>query len=296
MSIALRLPLGSRALCSARHRSCTVMHERQHFARFADGTSAAMRRGMDRRALMMLSALMLSLLCQGCVSVATIHQAYAPLLHRAGQTDLSIRGGLRVPGGAGGAINVAHAPVDHFEIVGGIDAAGGSGPYHVGVTAGVGTFVRDDVLRLELMAGTAAGWMGSELQLRSCFFSFSSCTPQSADIQGYYLGPFVQGMIGFELSSFVFAAGARLHGYLSDTRLVRDDSSELAQFDTNRRLYVEPVLTARFGGERVHFEVLISYGVPIVGDSDVHGRPDDFRHQISAGFGIGFHFDDERAQ
>src|SRR5687767_5656427 len=102
---------------------------------------------------LVLGALVALPAAPGCTSLITPHQTYAPLLDHAGQLDVSVRGGAGVPGGAGIGLNLAYAPMDHFELVGGGDLNVGSVTNHFAGHFGVGTFVHDDTFRLEAIVG-----------------------------------------------------------------------------------------------------------------------------------------------
>lgn len=203
----------------------------------------------------------------GCTSFITPHQVYAPLLDHAGQVDISARGGLGVPGAAGVSANVAYAPVDSFEIVAGADFNLGNEARHYAGQLAVGTFVREDVFRLEALAGTYAGYAEGFATgtCPGCSLGFASYR-----LEGPYLMPYGQVLIGFEGHRVEFAGGFRLYGSFADVTSSPSAGGppRVPPRGGYERMYVEPVVTLRINIDFVRVDLMTAVPINIAGASE----------------------------
>lgn len=228
----------------------------------------------------------------GCTNYIAPHHVYAPLFDHAGQVDVNVRAGTGTSGGAGISANAGYAIVDSLEIVGGVDLnLGRDQARHYGGHVGIGTFVREDVFRLEAIAGAYAGWAeGRGLGFGTGAMSTSSFPYQ---LSGGYAMPYAQGLIGFERGHFELAGGLRIWGFMSDVTITPESGSPPrgVSSDGYERLYVEPLLTVRFPIEI--FRVDLQTGWPISAYGDV--SPADLAPETEVmwyfAVGIGFQFD-----
>lgn len=230
----------------------------------------------------------------GCSAFVSPHHVYAPLLDHAGQVDISARAGAGVPGGAGVSLNAAYAPIDHLEIVGGADLNVGDETQHYAGHLGIGTFVRDDVFRLELTAGSYAGYAEG---IANGYESGSSTLFYLYRVSGPYALPYGQVLIGFESGHFELAGGLRLMGSFaqvgidsypgsgSPERSVRSDGYE--------RMYIEPVITARIPFEFFRIDFMTGWPISPQGVGD--NSPGDLSPELDVmwyfAVGVGFQFD-----
>jgi hypothetical protein len=233
-----------------------------------------------------------ALAATGCSAFVSPHHVYAPLLDHAGQVDISARGGPGIPGGAGVSVNAAYAPIDHLEIVGGADLNVGDETQHYAGHLGIGTFVRDDVFRFELTAGSYAGYAEG---LGNGYESGSSSIFYLYRITGPYVLPYGQVLLGFESGHFELAGGLRIMGSLADIRIDALGSApeRALRTDGYERMYIEPVVTARIPFD--FFRIDLMTGWPInprgVGDQS----PGDLSPELDVmwyfAVGVGFQFD-----
>ena len=235
---------------------------------------------------LVLGALVALPAAPGCTSLITPHQTYAPLLDHAGQLDVSVRGGAGVPGGAGVGLNLAYAPVDHFELVGGGDVNVGSATNHFAGHFGVGTFVRDDTFRLEAIVGLYGGYAeGSATR-------FSDMT-ESYSLGARYLMPYGQVMAGYERGHFEIAGGLRASGFLGDVELtpIAPSMPHPTPQVGYERAYLEPLVTVRIPID--WFRIDFQTGFPIVVGGDV--SPADLAPESEVlwyfAVGVGFQID-----
>lgn len=220
----------------------------------------------------------------GCAYFATSHLPYTPLLHRAGQADVSVRTGFAYPGGVPIAVNAAVAVVDGLEIVANGDVNVGSAASHYGGGIGVGAFVPTEVFRLEFIGGLNGGYATGV-----AVDSFDTGTEYS--LSGAYLQPFGQLMLGFELERFIFAGGVRIQGFLADTTAVPEDGSSTL-FSGYERAYAEPILTAQFPFDIVRIEITAAMPILFEGDvAPVDRAVFDSGIQFYFGAGVGFQWD-----
>lgn len=200
-------------------------------------------------------------LCAGCSFYGTAAPTYAPLLDHAGQLDIAAHGGAHVPAGWTAGADIAYAPVDHLVITGGFDRAGSDTVTHTFGRAGVGTFVRDRVLRLEAIAGVNAGH-ATGVGIPFCYSSGpTGCGPPEMRFEGAYVSPWLQAFLGFEVPYFEFAGGLRVSYAWSDVRASNYTTTELVDYATYSLFQIEPVLTFRFPIDIFRFE--ISAGLPL---------------------------------
>ncbi len=245
---------------------------------------------------LLLAALFSQLLAACGATYTTAHQAYAPLLDHAGQLDIGARAGVHEPGGAvTAAANAAYAPIDHLEIVAGVDYAGGeaSGPTHIGGGVGIGTFARHDTLRLEARAGVEFGDASQADYGHWCTaLSGPWCRSESWSLQGTYIAPMLQGMFGFEVRYFELAGGLRLQGRFDEMHVTRLDNGMPPVDVQYERLYAEPVIAIRVPLNFMRIELLAGLPVRVLGDTapgaDLPSEPDI---QAYVAFGLGLQLD-----
>lgn len=111
------------------------------------------------------------------------------------------------------AAQVAYAPVENFEIFGGADfdpviEGGTARTAHAAATVGAGVFAEEDDysrLRFELLGGASVGYSeGVYVPSTS-----STSRPQSYDLSGGYVRPFVQVVLATNDGGFVQGGGIR---------------------------------------------------------------------------------------
>ncbi len=223
----------------------------------------------------------------GCTSFVTPHQVYAPLLDHAGQVDISVRGGPTVPGAVGASANVAYAPVDSLEIVAGGDFNFGTETRHYAGHVGIGTFAREDVLRLEATAGVYGGYaegFGDGVVSGSTVFD-------RYRLDGPYAMPYGQVLIGFESGRIELAGGVRAYGFLSDVTIT---PSRTVSRDGYERFYVEPVLTIRIPFDIVRVDLMTAFPINVAGVSDnspADLAPETYDVMWYFAVGVGFQID-----
>jgi hypothetical protein len=209
------------------------------------------------------------LFASGCYSanVSAPHQPYAPLLDHAGQLDVVARGGVMENNGTTLALQAAYAPVDHFSIAVSVDAdvdrSDDERARHFGGGLAFGTFTRTEILRLEAMAGVGFGH--AEGQALDCVVPDGSpCIDYTLD--GPYIQPFLQSLVGFEVPYFELAGGMRVFAQATTVAFVASDGSS-GQGDGFERVFIEPILTLRVPVDVVRFEVLAGLPIALGGDS-----------------------------
>lgn len=238
-------------------------------------------------AALVLGALAALPLAPGCTSLITPHQTYAPLLDHAGQLDVSVRGGAGVPGGAGVGLNLAYAPIDHLELVGGGDVNVGGDESHFAGHFGVGTFVRDDLFRLEAIAGLYGGYA------EGVATRFTASSTDGYSLGGRYLMPYAQVLAGYERGHFEIAGGFRASGFVGDVELspISPSPAHPTPQVGYERAYLEPLVTVRIPID--WFRIDFQSGFPIVLGGDV--SPADLAPESEVmwyfAVGVGFQID-----
>lgn len=226
----------------------------------------------------------------GCSYYIPVHAPHTPLLDHAGQVDVSARAGVALNQGGSYSVNAAYAPIDHLEVAGGIDVDFDEDVQHYGGGLAIGTFVRHDVLRLEVLAGANGGYsIGT-----GCFDCgiSSSAANRRYRLEGAYVQPFAQAMIGFEVPYFEMAGGFRLSGFLSEPRSVPPEGAiDRPILEGYERMYIEPILTIRVPIEMVRIELTAGLPWQVAGDSGVgegfHSEP-GINFYLIAGLGVQF--------
>lgn len=224
----------------------------------------------------------------GCTSYIAPHHVYAPLFDHEGQVDFNVRAGSGTTGGAAVSANAGYAIIDSFSIVGGVDLNfGRDTARHYGGHVGLGTFVREDVFRLEAIAGAYAGWAEGR------GIGYTASSTYFYQLSGGYAMPYGQVMIGFERGHFELAAGLRLSGFASDVTITPEPAAPPRDTprDGYERLYIEPVLNVRFPID--FFRIDVQTGWPIVAYGDV--SPADLAPETQVmwyfAVGVGFQLD-----
>lgn len=241
-----------------------------------------------------LAALMAALV--GCSTYAVPHQPYTPLLNRAGQVDIQASGGAATGGAAPTfAVQGAYAPIDHLEIVAGVDFdpvgnTSESETLHAAGELGIGTFVVDDpYMRAELIGGLGVGW-GSGLFISPMSFTAMSGTTIFPDytVSGLYVRPFLQGSLVNVAGVFEWGGGIRLAYTWADLGFAPNDA-EYPQHTPGafQQMHVDPYALTQLRFEYVTIQFLggLSFSS---GDVEVGPTVNAF-----ASLGVHVHFETE---
>lgn len=203
----------------------------------------------------------------GSAAITSPHQPYTAMLDHAGQLDVSARGGLMAINFMTAAAQVAYAPIDNLEIAANVDVdlanENANHTLHGGGGGAIGTFVRDDVLRAELLVGGNGGYAEG----------FAACNPDAScsgtetfGLSGPYGQAFLQGAIGFEIPYFEFAGGLR---FFTNSVLVHAVGS--ARTDTTSWYttgFVDPYLSMRVPIDWFRIELLMGWPVQLARSSE----------------------------
>lgn len=202
-------------------------------------------------------------LLSGCSTYAVPHQPYTPLLDRGGQVDISAN--AQVSGGSAPSVAVhgAYAPIDHLEIVAGVDAdfvnesdSSDAGSYHFAGELGIGTFaVENPTLKAELIGGVGFGWgQGVYSDLDDVG---GTTTNVSYQVDGPYIRPFLQGTVANVAGNFEWGGGIRLaYTWASLSFDPRDASSPARPGMDGGQYHIDPFVMSRVRFDYVALEAL----------------------------------------
>ena len=232
-------------------------------------------------------------LLAGCSSYAVPHQPYAPLLSRGGQVAVQARAGVTGAAAPTFAVHGAYAPVENFEIVAGADfdpvgdTAGGETLHGAG-EVGIGTFAVDESMIAELIGGTAVGW-GSGAYLdgfRDDGTGSGQLVSNRYRVDGPYVRPFLQGVVGSRFGIAEIAGGVRLAYTWSQQTFATFDAQTpgLTPYSATA-VHLDPFVVARLAVDIVRLEALAGLSLTF-GDVSV-GPP----FNVFASLGVGVVFD-----
>jgi hypothetical protein len=176
-------------------------------------------------------------------------------------------GGPVVGGGASAAI--AYSPVDNLELVAGTDLGFAEPTRHYAGQVGIGVYAREDVLRLEAIAGVFGGEAHGEAG------SLSTGTGEEHSLHARYLAPYAQLFVGWHERRFENAFGVRVTAYLAEVDVVplRGATPLGASQFGYERVAIEPAYTARaLLGDIVRLDTQVGFSFYAGGDtSPTHG-------------------------
>ncbi len=205
------------------------------------------------------------LFATGCSNYAKPHHPYAPLFERAGQIDVAVSAGPSGRAPVSFAGHAAVAPVDHLQIVAGVDfdpIRESNRTRHVAGELGIGGFVMGEGrLRAELVGGLGGGWASGENEEED---------DGPWGVVGPYVRPFVQGVVGGVFDFFTFGGGLRIAATFAHLRTYDTASSDYPYGDgPAEQVHIDPYTTLRFRYELLIVEVAagasFSFGDSIVG-------------------------------
>lgn len=238
-----------------------------------------------------LGAIAISLL-QGCSSYAVPHQPYAPLLSRGGQVAIQGRAGVTGAAAPTFAVHGAYAPVENLEIVAGADFdpvgdTSGGETLHGAGEVGIGTFAVDEELIAELIGGTAVGW-GSGAYLdgfRDDGTGSGQLVSNSYRVEGPYVRPFLQGVVGSRFGIAEVAGGVRVAYTWAEQSFTPFDASTPALSPYSATAFhLDPFVVARLAVDILRIEALAGISLTF-GDVSVGPM---FNAFASLGLGVVF--------
>ncbi|MBN8615061.1 MAG: hypothetical protein J0L92_30975 [Deltaproteobacteria bacterium] len=235
-----------------------------------------MSRSIIRSLLVLALGAVVSSLAQGCSSYAVPHQPYAPLLSRGGQVAIQARGGVTGAAAPTFAVHGAYAPIENLEVVAGADFdpvgdTSGGETLHAAGEVGIGTFAVDESLIAELIGGTAVGW-GSGAYLdgfRDDGTGSGQLVANTYGVDGPYVRPFLQGVVGSRFGIAEIAGGVRFAYTWAQQSFTPFDpgTPQLQRYDATA-VHLDPFVVARLAVDILRIEAMAGLALTF-GDASV---------------------------